>query len=300
MKNKPRLSFSLLFFLFLLYAHCNCAKHSPSDDGKKKLNNSEGRSASSASTQSPSPVGSSSESATTSEESVESEEDEEEAIDPSTLIHLDMIEKAQQAGKDYEPLAHVLSDLQKNTPGPNGKKYDINTPNEKGQTPLHAAISLGDEEILRALLTLNADVNKKIDYPTDPSQHGMAPLHLAIAQGKENIVKILVGTKGIDLNTQNLMGDTPFHMALTAGIANGSFTLLQHLANQDGTDFNIRNNEGNTPAHIIGAMSNGGPILQALKSAGINTDKFDPLIVNKKGELPFTKVWNPTGSGAKK
>ena len=191
---------------------------------------------------------------------------------------------AQQAGEAYESLARVLSDLQKNTPGLDGKKYDINTPDAKGQTPLHAAIDLGDEEILQALLTLNADINKKIDCPTNSPHHGMAPLHLAIAKGKENIVRMLVDTEGIDLNTQNLAGDTPFHMVLTAGINQTTAPLIRYLAEQESMDFNIQNEMGDTPAHLVGHLKDGYLVYKSF------SNKFDPLVKNKKGEWPFYTV----------
>jgi ankyrin repeat protein len=279
MKNKPGLSFCLLCFLSLICSHCNCTKTPP---------NSEARPNFSISVQPNSPAGNTSEKTTVLEESVESEdkEDQEENVDPSTLIHDGMVKRAQQAGEAYESLARVLSDLQKNTPGLGGKKYDINTPDEKGQTPLHVAIDLGDEEILQALLALNTDVNKKIDCPTDPSRHGMAPLHLAIAKGKENIVKMLVDTEGIDLNSQNFAGDTPFHMVLTAGINQTTAPLIRYLADQEGIDLNIQNKMGDTPAHLVGRAENGYAVYKSF------AHRFDHLVRNKKGEWPFYTVFS--------
>ena len=105
MKNKPRLSFSLLCFLSLICSHCNCAKNPPSynkekqlnnsDNKEKEFNNSEVQSKFSVSIQPNSPAGNTSENAIILEESVESEEeqDQEENVDPSTLIDDDMVKR---------------------------------------------------------------------------------------------------------------------------------------------------------------------------------------------------------------
>ena len=58
-------------------------------------------------------------------------------------------------------------------------KLDVNRQSHSGNTPLHAAVTAGDEGCVRVLLDAGADLNQ-----WNPEAEGATPLHLAVMYGE--------------------------------------------------------------------------------------------------------------------
>ncbi|KAH1019084.1 hypothetical protein HUJ05_006745, partial [Dendroctonus ponderosae] len=102
--------------------------------------------------------------------------------------------------------------------------------NSKGQNFLHVAIMKGDIESALFLLTVNVDVNSRVqDALLAP------PIHLAAKYGSETLVRslILAGARVDDKDSQKR---TALHVASEAGNAPAVTALLQNNADYDALD----------------------------------------------------------------
>ncbi|TVU25085.1 hypothetical protein EJB05_27565, partial [Eragrostis curvula] len=107
-----------------------------------------------------------------------------------------------------------------------------------GFSPLHIAAWMGHVEVIHDMLEACPDSAELTD------KNGRNFLHVAIDRGHESIVSYLLGSPiilaGI-VNDQDKEGNTPLHLAVTAGNPN-----LVILGSED-IELNIVNNEGHTP-----------------------------------------------------
>jgi ankyrin repeat protein len=83
---------------------------------------------------------------------------------------------------------------------------DVNAPDPEGESPLHLAAALEDDEVARLLLSHGARVDAQ-----DP--HGNTPLHVAARHGNDLLVVDFL-RHGADVNATNALGETPLHVAL--------------------------------------------------------------------------------------
>ena len=83
----------------------------------------------------------------------------------------------------------------------------VNVFDDQGLTPLHMAVMNGDAEIVEYLLDHGAFINTKEE------NHGSTELHLAIAMGYEDIAGLLI-KNGSNLNIPDDEGKTPLDYAL--------------------------------------------------------------------------------------
>ena len=90
-----------------------------------------------------------------------------------------------------------------------------------GQTPLHCACEVGEREIVRMLVEAGADV-----YATD--NDGDRCLALAGVAGHIETVRYLVGLREVDVNHENIAGDTALKHARRNGHAGVEQVLLKH------------------------------------------------------------------------
>jgi cytohesin len=88
---------------------------------------------------------------------------------------------------------------------------DVNIANKQGNTPLHIAISGGDE--VEVLVKLLLDKGARTDIS---NLEGNTPLHTAVSGGDEVLVKLLLD-KGARTDISNLEGNTPLHTAISGG-----------------------------------------------------------------------------------
>ncbi|XP_059158977.1 ankyrin-3-like [Physella acuta] len=131
---------------------------------------------------------------------------------------------------------------------------------------LHAAVKLGDVDIVNILLDLNADVNGVYDNKTPlltanhetvidllvtrgaevnyKDDDGMTALHHVVENNCFEKVKILV-QNGADTNAQKLYGKAPLHLA-TLG---GNIEIIQLLLQND-ADPQLQDSDGDTPLII--------------------------------------------------
>jgi uncharacterized protein len=107
-------------------------------------------------------------------------------------------------------------------------KTNIEITDKAGENAMMMASLNGDIEIVKALITKDAEVNKK----------GWAPLHYAAANGNDEIVKLLLDHSAyVDAGSPN--GTTPLMMAARGGHISTVKILLDN-----GADLNVKNQIG--------------------------------------------------------
>ena len=138
-----------------------------------------------------------------------------------------------------------------------------------GYTLLHYAVSYQLQNLVKYLLFLKAD-------PNISNNLGNTPLHLAVTIDLSKIKedthpKFLAPitelfSHGVDLNRQNLDGDTPLHIAVKSCSKN----YVKHLMSL-GADQNIQNSSGNTALHIATDFES-KHLFSLLRNDSINLD----------------------------
>ena len=147
----------------------------------------------------------------------------------------------------------------------------VNMKSEDGYTPLHIAAGRGQEEVIKLLLSMHADVNAR-----NEKNLGRTPLHDAVSVGRTRSIELLLSAKA-DVNAADTEENTALHMVRSKAdaellLANGGNieaknrgkrtpllkaiggtsptevveTLLRHNA-----DVNARDILGNTTLHLL-------------------------------------------------
>lgn len=111
-----------------------------------------------------------------------------------------------------------------------------NLPDDNGETALHYAAQLGDQQMVQALLYYKAEVD-----PRD--QFGNTPLHWAAQRGNTTVMQMLIDAKAA-IDPQNKQGVTPLMMAAKAGNAPAVRLLLKNGADPHHADFTGRDATG--------------------------------------------------------
>ena len=141
--------------------------------------------------------------------------------------------------------------------------------NYKGATPLHLAVALGDETMVRALLASGADVNAKCDQQM---LAGQTPLHIAAGRNNTTIMRLLLD-KGARVNVKDAMGATPLHESASHGSKDAAALLLK-----SGAAVEARQNDGQTA--LFWTAVGGNPAVTRLlldNGADINARDFSEL-----------------------
>ena len=94
---------------------------------------------------------------------------------------------------------------------------------------VHYASTSARGGILKVLLDSGCDPNLK-------NKKGVCPIHIAATQGDKNIVRILIGTKKLDLDVKDSLGNTALHRALQHGHQGLSLQLMEGGADPVGQD----------------------------------------------------------------
>lgn len=121
---------------------------------------------------------------------------------------------------------------------------DIDTADQRGQTPLHLAVRNGRKDVVVLLLTEGTNVEA-----TDTS--GRTPLHFA-ADFAIKFIELLTA-KGANVSARDNLGNTPLHVA-AAGRRGAKQDLLELLLAK-GADVHVRNNKGETPLHLVARVA---------------------------------------------
>lgn len=107
----------------------------------------------------------------------------------------------------------------------------VNDRDERGSTPLQAAVGKNDMPMVRFLLSRGAEVNAH-------DMHGFSVLHLV--QSAEMAELLL--QEGAELDRPNNYGLTPLHIAVVDGLEGVVSCLLR-----SGARFDVRDRKGFTP-----------------------------------------------------
>uniref|UniRef100_A0A2D4J934 RHD domain-containing protein n=2 Tax=Micrurus lemniscatus lemniscatus TaxID=129467 RepID=A0A2D4J934_MICLE len=142
-----------------------------------------------------------------------------------------------------------------------------------GNSVVHLAIHLDDEEMLKTLLChLGPQTLPLLEIP---NYFGLFPVHLAVKCAKLASLELLV-EKGADVNAAEWQsGRTPLHLAVEMDNLNMAACLIKKL----GADVNAQTSAGNTPLHLAAGL--GSPILtKMLISAGadILCENDEPIL----------------------
>ncbi|CUS11114.1 unnamed protein product [Tuber aestivum] len=130
-------------------------------------------------------------------------------------------------------------------------KVNINAGDAWNRTPLWLAASIGDEEIVSALLNLeNIEVNScNVDWD---STAGRTPLAIACCLGHGSVVRELLADGRVEVNTQDEAGLTPIHSSVKYRHRDALRLLLSHPS------VNILTpcKRGRTPLHTAAEIGN--------------------------------------------
>ncbi|WP_432632612.1 ankyrin repeat domain-containing protein [Brachyspira sp.] len=132
---------------------------------------------------------------------------------------------------------------------------DINYSGEDSQlaTPLMTASRLGFDNVVRILLTRNANINA-VDI------NGNTALHTAAGNSQLSVIKLLL-EKNPNLDVQNKVGNTALHLA----VISGNIDIVGELVLK-GANTRIRNNDGRYPMDIARA-NHSAAIFEILREA---------------------------------
>lgn len=101
-------------------------------------------------------------------------------------------------------------------------KTDLNffDPESNEDTPLHEAVRVGSEEIVKMLVAKHPKINAINNFKD-------TPLHLAVMSPNINIVRILIDN-GADLNIKNNRNKSPLDLAAETNHPDITRLLLNH------------------------------------------------------------------------
>ena len=135
----------------------------------------------------------------------------------------------------------------------NGANVNYTGGDSWANTPLQTASRLGLDNVVRILLTRNADINA-VDM------NGNTALHTAALNSQLSVVKLLL-EKNPNLDIQNKVGNTALHSA----VISGNIDIVGELVLK-GANTKIRNNDGKYPRDIARA-NNSAAIFEVLREA---------------------------------
>ena len=159
---------------------------------------------------------------------------------------------------------------------------NIHSLNDNLETPLHAASSIGDFELVLCLLDANAD-------PDVQNATGETPLHKASAGfgGSASLATVnVLLTYNANPNLQNAAGETALHWVVTA--MHGEIGLATEAMLVHGADPHAVNDNGETPLHQAAGGLWHTPSEEAAKAAEfLLAHGADPHAVDDNGETPL-------------
>ncbi|XP_044262237.1 ankyrin repeat and death domain-containing protein 1A-like isoform X2 [Tribolium madens] len=156
---------------------------------------------------------------------------------------------------------------------------NLNKKNKENKTALHVACERGHCDVADLLLTHEADMEAK-------DTNGNTPLHVASQNQQTETVHILLET-GADPDCENLKGSTPLHIASSLGSKGILEILLQY-----GASINKQNKKGNTSLHIA-CQANVIEIVEILISKGADLNSLNARLqspIHIAAEMGHTEI----------
>ena len=132
--------------------------------------------------------------------------------------------------------------------------------NEYRWTPLHAAVSGGNRDIVEYLIAEKADVNTRDDLK-------WTPLHVAAWQSPDAVTMLIAN--GTDICAKDFRGRTALHNAAEQGHLNGTKSLII-----GGADVHAADNSGSRPLHCA-ACEGHKDIVELLIANGAEVNSID-------------------------
>lgn len=155
----------------------------------------------------------------------------------------------------------------------NDPAVDVNImdPNDKKMTPIIRAVTDGNLEMVKLLLTLGDRI--KLDAT---QEYGITPLQIAASKGFYEIVEVLLQVhEKIGLNQPNIENGPT---ALMFSACERHSKIADLIINTPGCDLNVQESEGNT-ALIMATSNSEVKIVKSLIEAGCDLN-----LVNKSGD----------------
>jgi ankyrin repeat protein len=108
---------------------------------------------------------------------------------------------------------------------------------------LYVAAALGNEDLVKIMISKNTDVNEMTIYMR-------TPLFAAVYHSHYNVVATLLKHPQIDVNRPDVYGRTPLHEIAKKGWSQESFRVANALMAHPMIDVNAKDLRGNTPLHL--------------------------------------------------
>ena len=139
---------------------------------------------------------------------------------------------------------------------------DVNSRNDKEETPLHYAVSNNELDMVKVLIKLGADANAQDKY-------GHSPLHLANGTNLRMVITLI--NAGADVNIQDHVGNIPLYIMLGSNDLDVVKTMIRA-----GVDPNVENIEEKTLLNrAIKSNYVNVEIIKALADAGADVNHRD-------------------------
>lgn len=103
---------------------------------------------------------------------------------------------------------------------------DPNARDQNGQTPLHHAARIGDEEVCKLLIDAGADVEAEFEF------NGARPLAVAVFHANEDVCKLLIDA-GADYHAKNSRGASAADAGRRKGLRLLHEEILAYLASKE-------------------------------------------------------------------
>jgi ankyrin repeat protein len=148
---------------------------------------------------------------------------------------------------------------------------EINACDERGMNGMHYAVRRGNLNLVKYLVSRNADLHKLTE-----DARAATSLHLAVESGDIATLQFLVG-KGLPIEATDSAGETSAHLA----IRTGRLVQVTYLLRSNPSVVDIQDNEGRTPLHTAILLGSYNCMKQVM------AHHPNVYIYDKSGHLPI-------------
>ena len=131
---------------------------------------------------------------------------------------------------------------------------------------------------LEKLHEIYLKIKNELEYPpyNIRGDDGVCPVHLAVKNNMLNELNFLINEVGVNVNKQDIYGNTPLHLS----VKNGSIQTFNILMSQSKPDINILNDDGKSILYIAVQIKNKNMINTLLKKGAFVTYKVGDFVYN--------------------